>query len=245
MQRKPVKSVSRKAKKKSFSAVSHKRNLDNLKLLLSDPAIGKIVQEARSSIGLPLNGLPETSEAIVSWRNETSSRHMEVETCLTETAEKIIDQCDLPANYADSIKSYIIANIVHAPPLVFSEGPYHAGNIEKGPRKSVTITFYSKLTDDDLKDLKRYVNNVAGTFLPETRAFDEVDKKLMIEKFLSNREREDSSTGEKYQMLTSEIAAFVEEELRVKTTHTDVYENKRSLKKLRSKRFKRLGNSAL
>jgi hypothetical protein len=66
------------------------------------------------------------------------------------------------------------------------------------------------------------VNDIAGTFLPEVRDIGKIDKQLLIEKLLADREREDPSTGEKYQIPTNEIAAYVEEELDVKTTRTDV-----------------------
>jgi hypothetical protein len=85
------------------------------------------------------------------------------------------------------------------------------------------------------------VNDIAGTFLPEVREIRDIDKKLLIEKQLSDREREDPSTGERYRIPTNEIAAYVEEELGVKATKTDIHENKRSLKKLRSGHFKKFG----
>ena len=221
--------------------MSHRRNLSNVKLLLSAPEIQAIVQEARRSLALPPEGLTDSHEAILDWRNKTAARLPEIETCLYDTAEKIISLCSLPASYADSIKSYVIAGIIHAPPLSFSEGPYLAEDIERGPRKSVTITFYSKLTDDDLEYLKKYVNEIAGAFLPEVRGISDIDQKLLIEEQLSSREREDPSTGEKYQIPTREIAEYVEEELGTKTTAAHVHDNKRSLKKLRDGHFKKFG----
>ena len=241
MREKHIKSTSKKAEKKGFGAMSHKRNLSNIKLLLSAPDIQKIVLGARNFLALPTEGLPDSHEAILDWRNRTADQLSKIETYLSDTAKKIIDQCGLPASYEESIKSYVIAGIIHAPPLGFSEGPYLADDIERGPRKSVTITFYSKLTDDDLTYLKRYVNDIAGTFLPEVRDIGKIDKQLLIEKLLTDREREDPSTGEKYQIPTNEIAAYVEEELNVKTTRTDVHGNKRSLKNLRKKHFKKFG----
>ena len=221
--------------------MSHRRNLGMVKLLLSASEIQEIVREARKFLALPPEGLPDSHEAIVEWREKTVSKLSEIETYLFDTSEKIVGQCGLPANYADSIRSYIIAGIIHAPPLAFSEGPYFHGNVDEGPRKSVTITFYSKLTDNDLTDLKKYVNNFAGRFLPETRDLNGVDKKILIEKLLSDREREDTATGEKYLMPTSEILAFVAEELHVKVTRADIHDNKRLLKKLRDKYFKKFG----
>jgi hypothetical protein len=124
MREKHIKSTSKKAEKKGLGAMSHKRNLSNVKLLLSAPDIQKIVLQARKFLALPAEGLPDSHEAILDWRNKTADQLSKIETYLSDTAEKIVDQCGLPASYADSIKSYIIAGIIHAPPLSFSEGPY-------------------------------------------------------------------------------------------------------------------------
>lgn len=241
MGKKRPESSSQKNEPKGFGSMSHRRNLSNIKLLLSAPEIQVLVRETRALLALPPEGLPDSHEAILDWRNKTVAQLPEIETCLYDAAEKIINLCGLPASYAESIKSYVIAGIIHAPPLAFSEGPYLGKDIERGPRKSVTITFYSKLTDDDLAYLKKYVNEIAGTFLPEIRGISDIEQKLLIEEQLSDREREDPSTGEKYRIPTREIAKFVEEELGTETTTAHVHDNKRSLKKLRDGHFKKFG----
>jgi hypothetical protein len=57
-------------------------------------------------------------------------------------------------------------------------------------------------------------------------------------------ERPDEDSGTMRRMPASEIAAYVEEELGVATTRGDVYENKRTLEKLRETRPRDLGNTS-
>ena len=164
------------------------------------------------------------------------------ENYLAATVDYIVDVCQLPANYADSIRTYIIANVLQAPPHIFSEGPYmYAEKVDRS--KFVTITFYAKLTDADLKELKKYVNNLAGTRMPDFQALAGVDKKIKIEEMYADRKRFDVATYSSYKITAKEVAENIQADSGSKTKVSDVYEAVRGIKELRKKRFKKLGNT--
>ncbi len=170
------------------------------------------------------------------------------ENYLTDTVNYIIDFCDLPANYGDSIRTYIVHGILHAPPLIFSEGPYYYTDVDKPMRKkSVTITFYAKLTDADLKVIKRHVNNVVGKGLPDFQPLSgDIDRKIKMEK-MSRRYRERFDTNSRkafYRMPAKTVAKKIQDESGIKTTAHDVHEGAREVKKHWKKRFKKLGNTS-
>ncbi len=164
------------------------------------------------------------------------------ENYLTATIDYIIDVCELPANYADSVRTYIVSNILHAPPHIFSEGPYvYEEKVDRS--KFVTITFYAKLTDADLKELKTYVNDLAGERLPDFQPLTEVDKKIKIEEAWEDRKKVDVVTNTPYRMTAAEIAENIQADSGSKTKASDVYEAVRGMKELKNKRFKKLGNT--
>ncbi len=267
------------AKKISFDFPSHKKNLDNLKLLFSHVQIKDIIKNARKILELPPDGLAPDQiekwhasmynrsqqiqdskafrEQIVSIKQNLKKNVVDVvmakkqsdlfysklpENYLTATIDYIIDVCQLPGNYADSIRTYILCNILHAPPHIFSEGPYvYEEKVDRS--KFVTITFYAKLTDVDLKELKKYVNELAGARMPDFQPLTEIDKKIKIEDMYADRERFNETDNVRYKMTAEEIAENIQADFKSKTKASDVYEAVRGINELRKKRFKKLGNT--
>lgn len=244
-----MKQLKKKTRKKSprgqFAASSHARNLQHLRLLLSVPKIQQLVSSARLQLELPDIGSQDFFEKIAIWSTENTVSRFDREELLSQITNQIMDLAGLPKSYEDSIRTYVVSDITSVPAFIFSEGPYLADELIRKPRNFVTITFHSKVTDADLRDLKKYVNNVAGRFLIDShQELSGVDKMLAIEALQIDRIREDISTDTTYEVPTKEIAEYVGEEIGERVTIQDVYENKRALKKLRKKRFGNLENDS-
>ncbi|MDE1925414.1 MAG: hypothetical protein KGH79_04550 [Patescibacteria group bacterium] len=178
-----------------------------------------------------------------------ANKHLEIlydalpENYLTSTIDYIIRLCELPANYEDSIRTFIVSNILHAPPEIFTEGPYvYAGQVDRS--KFVTVTFYAKLTDADLKELKKYVNNVAGRKLPNFQPIPRIDTMVKMEELWEDRAKFDEVDRVIRRMTAKEIAENMRQDFKLKTKTRDVYEGVREIKELKNKRFKNLGNTS-
>ncbi len=158
---------------------------------------------------------------------------------LTSAVEYIIRLYGLPLNYADSLRTYIVANIISAPAQSFSVGSEYD---LRNDTSRVTVTVYAKLTDADLKGIKFMINDVVGKYLPEFGPIKEIDKRLRTEeKWSGDRSRIVESTGKIYKVKAEEIA---EQELGSKIKRSGVYESTRELNDLRKKRFRNLGNGS-
>ena len=278
--------MSKKIKKNNLDqfAPSHKKNLDNLKLLLSDLDIKQIVARTRKFLNIPTGGFadPEnikTEEELGQWRGEMYKREKELldrfrpivkkikeqvkaklsdeataqkqidmlyeqlpENYLTARVVEIIKNCNLPINYEDSIRRYLVFGNIFAP-----AHPFNVVSYSEDPkvrlRESVTVKFYSKLTDDDLKPLKKLVNNIFGEELPESPGpIKDIDKKIKIEEINRNREVFDVRDRVGYKLTAREIAEMVDDESEpyTATTINQVHDAPRELKKLRDKRFKKV-----
>jgi hypothetical protein len=255
------------------------KNLDNLKLFLSDPEIEAEIRRARESLHLPPDGLSEND--IQGWNISMAARSDEMrkspvfqrlrdqirknvaerkidhamaqkqldmvyehlpENRLASAVEYIIRLYNLPLNYADSLRTYIVANIISAPANVFSVGSQH--DLLTGASR-VVVDVYAKLTDADLKRVKFMVNEVVGKHLPEFWPIKDIDKKLEADaQWSGDRDRASEAGSERYPVSAMEVAEEIQQEFGSKTAPSYVYESKRELKELKRKRFPNLGNTS-
>jgi hypothetical protein len=156
---------------------------------------------------------------------------------LTRKIRRIVKEFNLPANYYSSIHHYIIFNEISIPIIPFME------IIEPGQnktQKSVTIQFFMKLTDADLKHLKHYINNLAGKDLPSLNPLKDIDTKIEIEESYKDKEKFNEGEQEYYTMSAKEISKNISKKVKPE----QVYEAVRELRDLRQKRFRKgLGKS--
>jgi len=277
----------RKAKNKNSENFppSYKKNLDNLKLLLSSPDIKEIVARARKFLELPPNGLadpenPKTEDEAQHWWGEMYRRSDEIRDSkqlrdqmkkikekvqakkldeymakkqahmlyddlpinyLANRVIEIIKNCNLPLNYKDSIRRYIVFGNIAAPAYPFtvvSDG----SDPEARVLESVTIEFYAKLTDEDIRSVKEVVNNsFFGENLSDSpEPIKDINNKIKIEE-IKYEKVFDEVKKIWYIRTAQEISEIVDDEFKpnIPTTTGQVYENARELKELREKRFKK------
>lgn len=156
---------------------------------------------------------------------------------LTRSVERLIDEFNVPANYRHSIHNFILYNKhIWTPMNVFSDMP---GTRKNGKEKAVTLTIYAKLTDKDLKYIKEHVNEVVGKDLPDFNPLQDIETKITIEEYYKNRNVFDEVEAKPYKLSSAEIAENVEQDTGKKIKPKDVYENVRSIKNLRDKRFRK------
>ncbi len=251
---------------------SNRKNLDNMKLLISYSEFQQAVKEARKYLDIPENGFnKDNPETIEQWtrkidkrsdqmmesadfirqlkmvreklRGEEIGMHMAKKQSqllhykipwnyLTNTSKFLTEKFNIPENYEYPIRQYIISNYINAPTSNFSGGEYPAWKRPKEIRY-IPIKIYARLTDTDLKELKRHVDRY-GKHLPKFQALKNIDKKLTIEQWFENRSKYDSAEDRDYKTTTAEIA----ENLFGNKKHAKkVYEVVREIKELRIRRF--------
>ncbi len=152
---------------------------------------------------------------------------------LSRSVDMIMVKFQLPRNYDYFVYNYIVANRVHVPASSFSIGQ----GVEKyWWRKSgyLPIIVSAQLTDEDLKELKRTVNDWFGKRLPRYQSLKNMEKKIEIAQWHNDPIRQDEATNEFYRMGNKEIA---ENLLGSKKKNKEVYEASRAVKRLWHTRF--------
>lgn len=149
----------------------------------------------------------------------------------TQTCKYLVEKFNLPGNFDYYIHQYILFNIVGAPPSNFVIGPFELTTPLSEVRQ-VTVTVFAKLTDEELKQLKKEVNRF-GKNLPKFKKLKDIDKKLDFEQWLANREQYDPSTDTRHIVSRTEIA----EDIFGHSNPKKAYEALRELREIRSKRF--------
>lgn len=156
---------------------------------------------------------------------------------LRHISKFIIEKFNLPENYEDFVRSYIMNNDGLTPIYNFGIGPFTDPATWRDVRH-IPVTVYASLSDDDLVALKQEINNwikfCSKKSFPRLQALVNIDKKLTIEKWYSNKIRQDIITKKDYKVTASEIA---EDVLGDRNETGKVYDTLRTVKKLREKRF--------
>lgn len=201
----------------------------------SDDVIGmkfsKKIQEIHSKV---VSG--EISEEM--GKEQSAALHITVPVnYLRHISQFIIEKFNLPENYEDFVRSYIINNEGLTPIFNFAIGPFPEADKYRDLRH-IPITVYAALSDEDLIQLKREINNWIKIFakksFPKIKAIVDIDEKITIEKWLSDKTQRDIVTNKEYKVAASEIA---EEILGNKYKTSKIYDNPRTVKKLRESRF--------
>jgi hypothetical protein len=158
---------------------------------------------------------------------------------LTRQCNNLTAEFNVPLNSAHALQRYILFNRLDfspASPFVTS-----TGSSKDRHERSVSLTFYAKITEADLRSVKRTVNGFFGKNLPKVNPLKNIDTKLAIEKYHQNREVYDHVTDESYRLTAKEIVDNVKADTGKKIKPTDIYEVPRELENLRNKRFRKSG----
>lgn len=145
----------------------------------------------------------------------------------THVIDELINNFRLPKNYAFMLRGYLFNNST----------TYLINNFSITPskdRRSVEVTIYTKLTDDDLTQIKDHVNNYFGKGLPYIQNLNDIDTKLLIEKTLERKIEFDPVTNTEYRLSHEDIAERIFGD---PSRKNEVYETKRGLARLRKSRY--------
>lgn len=145
----------------------------------------------------------------------------------THAINELIQNFHLPKNYEFMLSGYLFDNST----------TYLINNFAITPskdRRSVEVAIYTRLTDDDLIQIKDHVNNYFGEGLPYIQSLNDIDTKLLIEKELDAKYEIDVANNTTYKMSHEDIAEKVFGDASRKK---EIYETKRGLNRLRKARF--------
>lgn len=147
---------------------------------------------------------------------------------LEHSIKRLIAEFHLPDHYNHFLRRYIISNVVIYPLDSFTITP------PSKDKKTVQINVHMRLTDEDLRELKKNVNQCFGKNLPHAQKIADMSTKLEIENLYKNGTEEDVVTGKQYTLTSEDIAERVYGD---PTKKDLVYEATRGLKRLRKSRF--------
>ena len=146
----------------------------------------------------------------------------------------LLETFKLPLNFDESIRRYIVHSEISAPLSNFSVGPFPIEtNFKDGPL-SLPVTIYGKLTNKELKRLKKQTESYLGRKLPKYDDLKDIDMEIELDKWNRHKEKFDEVEQKEYKMTAEEIA---ENLLGDKKKAQQVYDSTRKLKKLRKQRF--------
>ncbi len=153
---------------------------------------------------------------------------------LSDSVKIIIKKFHLPINYESFLHYYIITGKINIPTSNFTIGDFTGLMRDRKNLGYVPLKIFSKLSDEDLRELKMEVNSWFGKHLPKYQSLKDINKKIEVAKWHNNRIRYDEATGEGYKTGNKEIAQNL---LGSKKKGNKVYEISRSIKKLQTNRF--------
>lgn len=155
---------------------------------------------------------------------------------LAQTTGLIMKRFNLPFNFSNSTREYIITGKVSAPLSNFSisigSWPKDIKSLRDMPYLPIKI--YTKLTNNDLKEIKKLTNSIWGRNLPKYDTIRNIDRYIEIDEWNKDKNKFDFVEFKKYKILAKEISENV---LGNPKNVQKIYDNSRSLKKLREKRF--------
>lgn len=195
-----------------FSA--HKKNIDNMRLLVSDPDFQKEIAEIRKNPILTSTGISTTAsyDEIQEFRNAVT---------------KICKSFGVPKNYDRYIEEYIHEEEIHAPLNNFDVCP-SPDALDPREARYITINVYAKLTNPELEDLKKEVE-LLGNKLISFQPIKDIGKKIRSEQVIATKNAH-NATADKGDRLTVK-------EMKNKKTAKRISEDHRELEKHRVKRF--------
>lgn len=201
-----------KNKMPRFSA--HQKNIDNMRLLVSDPDFQKEIEEIRKNPILTSTGISAdaTYDEIREFR---------------DTVTKICRSFRVPKNYDRYIEEYIHEEEVRAPVNNFEVCP-SPDAIDPKEARYITINVYAKLTHPELKDLKKEVE-LLGNHLLSFQSIKDIGKKIRSEEVIATKDTHNAKAGKEDRLTVKEM--------KNKKEAKRISEDHRELEKHRSKRF--------
>jgi F0F1-type ATP synthase delta subunit len=155
---------------------------------------------------------------------------------LTNSVKNIIEKYNIPENYTNIIRHYILFGTIQSVPYLPFAIKYER-DIKK--RKTVEISVYEKLTDKDLEELKKHVNEYFGSYLPEFRPIKNIDAKIKAKEYIDNKFSFDYAEQVEHKMDAKEIADNVKADTGIKLRNDEIYDIPRQLNRLLGKNFKK------
>lgn len=195
---------------------AHKKNINNICLLVSNPDFQKEIAEIKKNPILTSTGISAdaTYDEIREFRN---------------TVTKICSSWHVPKNYDRYIEEYIRVGEVRAPVNNFEVCPAPDA-IDPKEARYITINVYAKLTNPELEDLKKEVE-LLGKHLLSFQLIKDIGKKIRSEEVIVTRDTHNAKAGKEDQLTVKEM--------KNKKEAKRISEHHRELKKHRLKRFGR------
>ena len=140
---------------------------------------------------------------------------------------------NIPENFAECIKEYLLFGIVNAP-LTNYQFSRHFEGPTPGRARSILIELFAQLTKEEAAELAKWIK-IYGNDLPQYQPLKDIERKLTIEKWYRERQSDfDHATNQSFKTTASDIA---QEVFGSKTKKGKVYEAVREMQDLRKKRL--------
>lgn len=154
---------------------------------------------------------------------------------LAYTIDLVINKFNLPINFSKCLWEYIVSNKVSAPSVNFDIciDPLPMGMKSISDMPYMNIRIYAKLTNKELRMIKKETEGILGKRLPKYNEIKKIDEEMQLEEWNRNKEKLEIVEQKTYKMTAREIAANV---LGNDNTQ-EVYDNLRVMKNLRKKKF--------
>lgn len=146
---------------------------------------------------------------------------------LTNSIKNLIETFHLPEHYDYFLRNYIISNTIRYPVNGFTITP-------SKDKKNVQVNVHMRLTDQDLREIKKEVNQYFGKDLPHAQKIDDLSKKLDVENMYKNKVVLEEVTRETYKIDDGDIAETV---YRDRSKKNSVRSTVQNLKSMRKRRF--------
>lgn len=166
------------------------------------------------------------------YKRESRALHYQLPSnYLTWTIDFIIENFNLPKNFAYNLREYILIGKVSAPWQNFAI--VTRTGIDEEEYEAVEV--YAKLSKAEMESMKWHLENRLRERQPELRKIKNIDRAIEIEKWVKDRTRYDPVEQESYKMSNVEIA----ENLVGKKDGKIVYDVVTGLEVLRHSRFEK------
>ena len=217
----------------------NKKYLDTFLLLTSDPDFQSELAKLREEISIPDEAFDDEvdqtkQDSLVSeWYKNVTEPQIEK---LSAFIRKVIHEFNLSKAFEMTLTQYVFTGKIYRTPAIpFSFRP--------NPKdRTVSVLIGQKLTNEDLKTIKEYVNGYFGNILPELKEVPGIEKRIVAEKLYREREEHDFVENKTTRRSAKEITQNILEETGESMSRDELYDVPRQLERLRKERFKKSGN---
>lgn len=152
---------------------------------------------------------------------------------LTRSVKELVKEFNLPESYHEALRYYIYRNeFFFVPAASYTVGPWDAGDSITEARY-VPLRVYTKLTDEDLKEIKKEVNKYFGKNLPSFKNIRDLERNVEIDRTDTEGELDAVS----YKFKTVDRALIAERFLGSAKKKPEIKKIKETLNKTRKNRF--------